>query len=69
MDAAAIADREQAILKRMADGRVHTADQIAASTGISIRTVYRDIRRICADGAPIISEAEAGYMLRSARRG
>jgi predicted DNA-binding transcriptional regulator YafY len=61
-------DRRLAILERMADGRLHTAKQIAATMGVSIRTVYRDIRSIAADGAPIIGGAGAGYMLRRVGR-
>jgi predicted DNA-binding transcriptional regulator YafY len=57
-------DRRLAILERMADGRLHTAKQIAATMGVSIRTIYRDIQSITADGAPIVGEAGAGYMLR-----
>lgn len=63
-----IADRCLFILERMADGLLHTAEQFAAATGVDVRTVYRDMNRLRADGAAIISERGTGYMLRKVAR-
>ncbi|WCL53665.1 helix-turn-helix transcriptional regulator [Gimibacter soli] len=49
------------ILRR--HGRPVTADHIAAEIGVSVRTVYRDIAGLQADGVPIEGEAGIGYVL------
>src|SRR5690606_27960458 len=41
-----------------------TAAVLAEQQGVSIRTVYRDIRTLIGLGAPIDGEAGIGYMLR-----
>lgn len=41
-----------------------TADTLAAQLGVSVRTVYRDIETLQAQGAPIEGEAGVGYLLR-----
>jgi predicted DNA-binding transcriptional regulator YafY len=38
--------------------------QLAAEHGVSLRTIYRDIQTLIAQGAPIEGEAGIGYMLR-----
>lgn len=38
--------------------------QLAEATGVSLRTVYRDIQTLIAKGAPIEGEAGVGYVLR-----
>ncbi|MDI1283442.1 MAG: YafY family protein [Reyranella sp.] len=38
--------------------------QLADATGVSLRTVYRDIQTLIAKGAPIEGEAGVGYVLR-----
>lgn len=38
--------------------------KLAAELGVSLRTVYRDIRTLIAQGAPIDGEAGLGYVLR-----
>ncbi|MEM9602635.1 MAG: YafY family protein [Pseudomonadota bacterium] len=40
-----------------------TASDIAASLGVSVRTVYRDIQRLQRSGTPIASEPGVGYRL------
>ncbi len=41
-----------------------TAAQLAEEQGVSVRTVYRDIRTLIGLGAPIDGEAGLGYLLR-----
>jgi predicted DNA-binding transcriptional regulator YafY len=56
-------DRVSAILIQLQTKRVVTAGEIARRFGISIRTVYRDIRTLEGAGIPIGSEAWLGYYL------
>lgn len=42
-----------------------TAAQLAAEQGVSVRTLYRDMRTLIGLGAPIDGEAGLGYVLRS----
>jgi len=41
-----------------------TAAQLAEEQGVSVRTLYRDVRTLIGLGAPIDGEAGVGYMLR-----
>lgn len=41
-----------------------TAASLAAATGVSLRTLYRDIATLQAQGAPIEGEAGLGYVLK-----
>jgi len=41
-----------------------TADALAKDLGVSVRTVYRDIETLQAQGAPVEGEAGVGYVLR-----
>jgi len=56
-------DRLSAILIHLQSKKVVTARELAQRFGISIRTVYRDIRSLEASGVPIGSEPGAGYFL------
>lgn len=56
-------DRLSAILIQLQSRRVVKASDIAQRFGISIRTVYRDIRALEEAGIPLIGEAGAGYSL------
>ncbi len=56
-------DRIAAILIQLQSRRVTKAQLIADRFGISLRTVYRDIRTLEDAGVPIIGEAGAGYSL------
>ena len=40
-----------------------TAEKIADELGVSVRTVYRDISGLVADGVPVDGEAGVGYVL------
>ena len=56
-------DRIISILLQLQSKRVVTAQEIAKKHGISIRTVYRDIRSLEEGGIPIISDAGIGYSI------
>ena len=56
-------ERISAILVSLQSRNVITAGQIAERFGISIRTVYRDIRVLEEAGIPICGEAGSGYSL------
>ncbi|PAW94534.1 transcriptional regulator [Mucilaginibacter sp. MD40] len=56
-------DRISAILIQLQSRRVVKAGDIASRFGISLRTVYRDIRTLEEAGVPVIGEAGIGYSL------
>lgn len=59
------ADRLFQIIQRLRRrrGAPVTAAQIAGSLGVTVRTVYRDVRDLVASGVPIRGEAGVGYAL------
>jgi len=56
-------DRLFGILTLLQSRRYVTAEKIAAKYGISIRTVYRDIRAIGEQGVPVSFEPNKGYFI------
>jgi predicted DNA-binding transcriptional regulator YafY len=56
-------DRLTAILIQLQSKRVVRAQEMADRFGISLRTVYRDVRSLEAAGLPVIGEAGLGYSL------
>ena len=56
-------DRIVAILIHLQSGRVVKAQELASRFGVSLRTIYRDIRSLEASGVPITGEAGVGYSL------
>ena len=56
-------DRISAILIQLQTRRVVKAQDIADRFGISLRTVYRDIKTLEEAGIPVIGEAGVGYSL------
>ncbi len=56
-------ERLNAILIQLQSKRIVKASEIAARFGISLRTVYRDIRALEESGVPIGAEAGIGYFL------
>lgn len=56
-------DRLNAILIQLQSKRIVKANEIAERFGISIRTVYRDIRALEEAGVPIGAEAGVGYYI------
>jgi biotin operon repressor len=55
-------DRISAILIQLQSRRVVKASDIADRFGISLRTVYRDVRSLEEAGIPIIGEAGVGLL-------
>ncbi|WP_207426282.1 YafY family protein [Pedobacter sp. SYSU D00535] len=56
-------DRISAILIQLQTRRVVKAQEIADRFGISLRTVYRDVKALEEAGVPVIGEAGLGYSL------
>jgi predicted DNA-binding transcriptional regulator YafY len=56
-------DRLTAILVQLQSKRVVKAEEIADRFGISLRTVYRDVKALMEGGVPIGSEAGKGYFI------
>ena len=56
-------DRLQAILTQLQTKKIVKAQEIAERFGISLRTVYRDIRALEEGGVPIGAETGVGYFL------
>lgn len=56
-------DRISAILIQLQSRRVVKASDIADRFGISLRTVYRDVKTLEEAGIPIIGEAGVGYSI------
>lgn len=61
-------DRVTAILIQLQSKKVVKAQEIAERFGISLRTVYRDIRTLEEAGIPIIGEAGVGYSIMNGYR-
>lgn len=58
------ADRLFEIVQRLRGGRLVTAAALAGELGVSVRTLYRDIVDLQANGVPIDGAAGVGYLLR-----
>lgn len=56
-------DRVVAILTQLQSKRIVKAQDLADRFGVSLRTIYRDIKTLEASGIPIISEAGIGYSI------
>ena len=52
-----------AIITQLQSKRVVTAQQLAKKFGVSVRTIYRDIKVLEQAGVPILVEEGKGYML------
>ncbi|MEM9674550.1 MAG: WYL domain-containing protein [Bacteroidota bacterium] len=55
--------RLTAIITQLQSGRLVTARSLAQQHGVSIRTIYRDIRTLEQSGIPIVTEEGKGYSL------
>lgn len=58
-------DRLFALIQVMRDGRLHTAAELAEITGVSVRTIWRDMGVMAATGLPVEGERGVGYILRA----
>jgi len=59
------ADRLFQIVQHLRRRRVTTATRLAEALGVSLRTIYRDIRDLSLSGVPVQGEAGVGYALPS----
>lgn len=60
------ADRLMQIVQLLRDGDLHRAGDIAAATGASLRTIYRDMETLAASGVPIEGARGLGYRVTAA---
>ncbi|HBB84747.1 MAG TPA: transcriptional regulator [Sulfitobacter sp.] len=51
------------LIDTLRDGRVHRADDLAASLGVSVRTIYRDMDKLSASGVPVAGTRGEGYRI------
>lgn len=54
-------DRLYALMQRLKDGHLHTAEAMAQDLGVSVRTIYRDMDTLAASGVPVEGARGAGY--------
>ena len=54
-------DRLIELLSLLRDGERHTAEEMAARLGVSVRTIYRDMDRLQASGVPVEGTRGRGY--------
>src|SRR5260370_4862175 len=59
------ADRLFQIVQLLRGRRLTTAAHLAGRLGVSLRTVYRDVRDLSLSGVPVEGEAGVGYRLRA----
>ena len=59
-------DRLYALMQRLKDGHLHTAEDLAAALQVSVRTIYRDMETLAASGVPVEGERGRGYTARAA---
>ena len=58
-------DRLYALIQRLKDGHLHTAEAMAQDLGVSVRTIYRDMDTLAASGVPVEGARGSGYMARA----
>ncbi len=56
-------DRIVAILIQLQSKKIVKAHELADRFGVSLRTIYRDVRSLESSGVPIVSEAGVGYSI------
>ncbi|KIN72967.1 helix-turn-helix transcriptional regulator [Sulfitobacter guttiformis] len=56
-------DRLFDIIQILRDGEVHKAQDLAVDTGVSVRTLYRDMDTLAASGVPVVGARGTGYRL------
>ena len=58
-------DRLFDLIQTLRDGRLHRAADMALATGVSQRTIWRDMAVLAASGMPVEGERGVGYILRA----
>lgn len=58
--------RLYALMDRLRDGQLHTAESMAQDLGVSIRTIYRDMEVLAASGVPVEGARGYGYTVAAA---
>ena len=59
-------DRLMSLVQLLRDGTLHRAGDLARATGVSLRTIYRDLDTLAASGVPISGERGVGYRVTAA---
>jgi predicted DNA-binding transcriptional regulator YafY len=59
-------DRLFALMQRLRDGQLHTAEAMAQDLQVSVRTIYRDMETLAASGVPVTGARGYGYTVREA---
>ena len=57
-------DRLFDLIQILRDGRLHRAADLAATLGVSVRSIWRDMAVLSASGMPLEGERGVGYILR-----
>ena len=60
------ADRLMQLVQILRDGTLHKAADLAKATGVSLRSIYRDMETLAASGVPIEGERGIGYRVTAA---
>ena len=60
------ADRLMQLVQILRDGALHRATDLSEATGVSLRTIYRDMETLAASGVPIEGERGIGYRVTAA---
>ena len=59
-------DRLYALMQRLRDGQLHTAEAMAQDLAVSVRTIYRDMETLAESGVPVEGTRGYGYTVRAA---
>ncbi|MEL6452497.1 MAG: YafY family protein [Pseudomonadota bacterium] len=59
-------DRLFDLIQILRDGKLHTAQEMAETCEVSVRTIYRDMDTLVASGVPVQGERGVGYMITQA---
>jgi len=57
------ADRLLELIQILRDGKLHRAQNMARTLGVSERTIYRDMDTLVASGTPVCGERGVGYQM------
>ncbi len=60
------ADRLMNLIRRLRNGELHRAVDLASAMNVSLRTIYRDMETLAASGVPIEGERGTGYRVTAA---